>query len=171
MVNNNLFAAENNIGSGNWSSLCLSVGNPAYAHQDAAGTSLIDNATYTCSRGTWLPMIHPYFGARTYGTPQDAYVNCSTIPVELTSFDGVVRNGGIDLFWETASESSCAGFYVERTIQGNDNWNTIAFISGHGNSNAIHYYNLSDTKVQYGTTYQYHLVQVDHGWHTKLSEC
>lgn len=161
LLNNNFFAAENTKGSGAWMQFMPSDNNPCYAHMDGAGTSPADGATYTAARGTWLPMIHPYFGPRSSGKLQDAYQDCTPVPVELTSFDAVVRNSGIDLFWETASEISCAGFYIERSISGEANFSTIAFINGHGNTNAVHNYDFTDNKVQYGVTYQYRLIQVN----------
>ncbi|MCX6155175.1 MAG: hypothetical protein NT007_13560 [Candidatus Kapabacteria bacterium] len=160
-LNNNLFCFENTKGSGTWYQFMPSSGNPAYAHLNHAGTTYVDGYTLTASRGTWIPMIHPYLGPRSYGKIEDAYQTCDFIEaVKVTSFDGVVRNSGIDLFWETAQEENCKGFYVERRLSGEEKWNTLSFVAGHGNSAVANNYNYTDTKVQYGTTYQYRLVEV-----------
>jgi len=163
LLNNNFFAAENTKGSGSWMQFMPSVGNPAYAHMDGAGTSPNDGTTYTAARGTWLPMIHPYFGPRSYGKPSDAYqYDCDyNIPVELNYFNADIRNCGIDLFWETASETNCFGFNIERKVINEEIWNSVGFIKGNGSSHSTHNYEYTDTKVQYGITYQYRLVQVN----------
>jgi hypothetical protein len=162
MLNNNLFCYENTKGSGSWYQFMPSSNNPGYAHLNHAGQTYADGTTLTGSRGTWIPMLHPYLGARSYGKLQDAYQVCDIlpIPVKVTVFDGVVRNRGIDLFWETAQEENCKGFYLERRLNVNENWNTISFIPGHVNSAVVNNYNFTDTKVQYGTTYQYRIVEV-----------
>ncbi|MCX6156092.1 MAG: T9SS type A sorting domain-containing protein [Candidatus Kapabacteria bacterium] len=161
-LNNNLFCFENTIGSDTWYQFMPNSGNPAYPHLNHAGQTTTDGYTLTASRGTWIPMIHPYFGARAHGKVEDAYQDCGDpTPVELTSFDAVVRNNSIDLFWETASEIQCKGFYIEKRLEGEEQWNTFTFVGGHGNSNCPNTYNFSDKKVYYGQTYQYRLVQVD----------
>ncbi|MFH1050144.1 MAG: FlgD immunoglobulin-like domain containing protein [bacterium] len=162
-LNKNFFAYENGLGSGSWEQFMSTMGNPSYAHLDHQGFTPADGgATATLSRGTWMPLIVPYLGHRTYSTTYP-YKNCD-IPVELTYFKGSVRQGAIDLIWETASEVKNHGFYVERRVVGDESneWNTMPeFINGHGTSNVPHEYNFVDTKVTPNTTYQYKLRQVD----------
>lgn len=103
-------------------------------------------------------MIRPYFGERSSGYDM-SYQPCPDIPVELTTFDGLSRSNGIELFWETATEINNEGFFVEKF--GNETWNSIGFIKGAGNSNSINQYSFVDRQVQPFTTYQYRLRQVD----------
>ncbi len=162
-LNKNFFAFENGLGSGSWEQFMATLGNPSYAHLDHQGFTPNDQgATATLSRGTWMPLIVPYLGHRTYSTTYP-FKDCD-IPVELTNFKGSVRQGAIDLIWETASEVNNHGFYVERKVVGSENndWNTMPeFVNGHGTSNVPHEYNFVDTDLIPNTTYQYKLRQID----------
>jgi hypothetical protein len=169
LLNLNVFAYENTKGSNSWNKFMNTTGNPGYGHLDYLGKSPVNEPygkTYTLSRGTWIPMIYPYFGSRTNG-PGTEYEPCPDVfnppPVELTYFDGQVRSSGIDLMWETASEINNYGFYVERAVADNNNfdWKTIGFVKGVGNSVNVNRYNFTDKSVESHSTYNYRLRQVD----------
>lgn len=158
LINDNVFAFENVRYSGNWVQMMPTIGNPGYAHLHHFGISPADNYTATLSRGTWIPMVRPYLGSRSYKNNPAVYD-----PVELLSFDGRARDAGIDLFWETSSEKNNHGFFVERRI-GTDNkteFQGIGFIKGVGNSTVPQNYNYFDKDVTSNTVYQYRLRQVD----------
>lgn len=163
LINNNFFAYENTRTSGTWVQFMPTIGNPAYAHLHHFGISPADNSTATLSRGTWIPMIRPYLGNRPSNTDPKPMYCPDDIPVELTYFNGYVRNTGIDLFWETASEINNYGFYVERRLigQSDDDWQSLGFVKGSGNSTSSNSYNFRDKKVVMNKTYQYRLRQVD----------
>ncbi|MBS1536412.1 MAG: T9SS type A sorting domain-containing protein [Bacteroidetes bacterium] len=163
LINNNLFAYENTRFSGTWNQFMPSIGNPAFGHLNHAGGASI--AGYqTRSRGTWLPMLRPYLGDKTYSETPLFDENCLT-PVELTYFDGQKRQSGVDLFWHTASEENNSGFHVERRAIGGvgteGQWSSIIFIGGHGTTSAENDYSYTDNSVRLGNTYQYRLMQVD----------
>lgn len=171
LINDNLFAYENTIGSGAWNRFMNTTGNPGYAHLDHYGLSPEDGVTYTLTRGTWLPMFRPYFGTRSVGTanptvtcPPATADDLDPVPVEFYSFDGHARNNGIEIYWATASELNNKGFYVEKA-QVNDEvvteYESIAFVEGIGNSTVEHQYSHFDKDVVSGTTYRYRLRQVD----------
>jgi len=158
--NKNFFAYRNMLDSGTWFPFTDKVGNPGYAHMTHTGITPYDNITETYSRGSWIPLLVPYLGNRTYSKTYN-YQWCGD-PVELTYFRGYSRNGVNELFWETASEIQNHGFYVERRVQGNENWVTMPeFISGHGNSRVYHEYEYSDRDIAPNITYHYRLRQVD----------
>ncbi len=160
LINNNLFAVENGDQSGTWSQFMPTVGNPAYAHLHHFGI-VDDMTTATLSRGGWIPLIRPYLGTRSFTSTA---LDPCYIPVEVSSFDGFVRDAGIELVWETASESNNQGFFVERTIpqpDGSENWESIGFVKGAGNSNTLRSYDFFDNDVTLNTTYKYKLRQVD----------
>jgi hypothetical protein len=161
LINDNKFALENSRGSGQWAQFMPTIGNPAYAHLHHFGTSPADGYTLTLSRGTWIPMIRPYFGERSYGSDMGYYPCADDIPVELTYFDGIPRNSSIELFWETATEVNNEGFYVEKRNKGEETWNSIGFIKGAGNSKSVQQYTFTDKNVQPNIAYQYRLRQVD----------
>ncbi|OGU89964.1 MAG: hypothetical protein A2220_17165, partial [Ignavibacteria bacterium RIFOXYA2_FULL_35_10] len=164
LINLNVFAYENTKGSNTWFPFMNSTGNPAYGHLEYRGRVPDATTTPTYTRGTWIPMIAPYFGYRTYGTVLQ-YEPCPDwIPVELTSFNGQVRGNRVDLWWETASEINNYGFHVEKAADADNDsykWNTIGFVKGQGTTNSATNYNYSDNNVEYGRTYHYRLRQVD----------
>jgi hypothetical protein len=163
LVNDNLFAFQNVTTIGAWMPFTPSMGNPAFAHLDHLGFRGNDLTTFTMTRGSWIPMIRPIFGNKAFGEALDAYEWCPDyIPVELYTFTGNVRNSGIDLYWETASELNNYGFYVERRIAESKNeFKQIGFVEGVGNSSAINRYNFLDKDVNVKTTYEYRLRQLD----------
>ena len=174
LLNDNRFAYEVTLGSGDWVPFMPTIGNPGYPHLDAMGTSL---GYPTFTRGTWIPLLRPFFGNRSFATTP-VFVDC-VVPVELTYFDGKPRSSGVDLFWETASEEQNSGFNVERRemqettdlVSGAtgltcvDNhagaWSQIGFVAGAGNTTETQNYKFYDADVNSGLTYEYRLRQVD----------
>ncbi len=178
LLNDNRFAYELTRFSGDWVPFMPTVGNPGYAHLSSWGTSL-GYSTFT--RGTWIPLLRPFFGERSFANPP-VYVDC-VVPVELTYFDAKARTAGVDLFWETASEKNNQGFNIERRalkettdlVSGktglncvdnsgsveNAPWANIGFVAGVGNTTETQNYKFFDNDVASGTTYQYRLRQVD----------
>ncbi len=81
------------------------------------------------------------------------------LPVELTSFNAAIRNGLVDLKWETATEVNNYGFEVERK-SADAEWNKIGFVEGHGSTNSPKFYSFSD-KPQGNGKISYRLKQID----------
>ena len=89
----------------------------------------------------------------------------SVLPVELTSFESMVRGKTVHLYWNTAFEINNVGFNVEKAVISNQlsvvsEWKTIGFVEGSGMSNQQHQYNYND-KVSTAGTYHYRLKQID----------
>ncbi len=82
----------------------------------------------------------------------------SALPVELTSFSAEITENGINLNWQTATEINNYGFDVERAV--NNEWQKIAFVSGHGNSNSPKFYSYFDSDAP-GGELKYRLKQLD----------
>jgi len=162
-ANNNLFAFLNGYYTTNWIAFVPDTGNVAYPHTTYAGTCRTDlGATQTYFNGTWIPLLRPYFGPRTYGDGASDYQECpDDIPVTLTTFNGYSKKDGIELAWETASEINNKAFNIERRIVGNTDWNLVGTVSGNGNSTKHNYYSHLDRDVVPGTTYNYRLRQMD----------
>ncbi|MCX7863258.1 MAG: hypothetical protein N2449_09730, partial [Bacteroidales bacterium] len=80
------------------------------------------------------------------------------LPVEYLTFYGVCNSNINTIYWQTASESNNAGFYIEKSTDG-ENWNTLAFINGNGTINSISSYQYTDPNP-FTTTY-YRLKQID----------
>ena len=62
--------------------------------------------------------------------------------------------------WSTASEHNNSGFEIQRSKEG-QSFETIGFIKGAGNSNAINNYRYVDNEIDAITTYCYRLKQLD----------
>jgi hypothetical protein len=172
LINDNYFEYENSKGSGQWAQFAPTVGEPGYAHLHHYGVVYsyykvpnYNAPTATLSRGTWIPMFRPFLGKRGFSVDSNNLYNpCieDVVPVELVNFDGVARKNDIMLNWETSSEVNNYGYYVERkTATGTEDWKSIGFVPGAGNSNSYSQYNYSDKNVTRNTTYNYRLRQVD----------
>jgi hypothetical protein len=80
------------------------------------------------------------------------------IPVELTSFIANASEGLVELSWITATETNNQGFEVQRSSNGE--FETIAFVDGHGTTTESQAYSYSDRNVGVGS-YSYRLKQID----------
>ena len=90
-----------------------------------------------------------------------------TVPVELTSFTANAADGSVILNWVTATEQNNLGFEVQR--RSGENYKTLGFINGHGNSTVAQNYSYTDNSVSSGT-YYYRLKQIDYNGAYKYSE-
>ena len=81
------------------------------------------------------------------------------VPVELISFTANVNDGIVELNWITSTETNNSGFEVQRS-NGVD-FETIAFVDGHGTTTEVQTYSYLDKKVNAGN-YSYRLKQIDY---------
>lgn len=79
------------------------------------------------------------------------------LPVKLVNFSASLNNNQTELNWSTASETNNKGFEVERSIDG-ENFETIGFVKGNGNSNNVHKYSFIDANQ---SSAFYRLKQID----------
>ncbi len=87
---------------------------------------------------------------------------CSSLPVELTSFEGMVDSGEVVLSWSTASELNNAGFEVEFTPDAAGTFTRVGFVAGNGTTNEAVDYRFAHTPAGFaGRTVQYRLKQLD----------
>ena len=82
------------------------------------------------------------------------------LPVVLNSLKINSVNNSNQLMWSTASEHNNSGFEIQRSQDGHL-FETIGFIKGAGNSNAINNYSYVDNEIDAITTYCYRLKQLD----------
>ena len=121
--------------------------------------------TYTANNGEVMYEALPNVGTTNRG---DIILQQSDVlPVELTFFTASVKNSSVILSWETATEVNNYGFEILRSVypvesgSQDDEWDTIGFVEGHGNSNAPKQYNFIDTDINQMGTYYYRLKQID----------
>jgi hypothetical protein len=85
------------------------------------------------------------------------------LPVELTSFTGMVENGFVVLKWNTATEIGSYGFEIERREKNcNCSWQTLGFVLGNGNSNTPKdYFYKDDINSPGGYCYRLKMIDTD----------
>jgi hypothetical protein len=86
-------------------------------------------------------------------------VNPSTLPVSISDFAGIKRNGYNEIYWITLSERNNDFFILETTTDGM-HFRTIQRITGNGNSSEKQIYTARDFQPEAGINY-YRLTQVD----------
>jgi hypothetical protein len=167
-VNNNVFAYRNVMHSINdWQPFMPTIGQVAYPHLNHLGTlpatSPTNNSYNSFSRGTWAPLIKPVFGLKTLGNDPNYYPcpeddpNSNPTAIEVVAFGGYVRNGGIDINWETVFEENIHSFIVERANLNEDVWTEVGVEAAARNSTATNVYRMRDENVEPGNTYRYRL--------------
>jgi len=82
----------------------------------------------------------------------------SSLPVQLISFTGEIRNEQTILNWKTAAEMNNKHYVVERSVNGNS-YESIGTVNA-GTSNGVNSYSFTDSKLKAGTNF-YRLRQVD----------
>jgi hypothetical protein len=88
---------------------------------------------------------------------------CSTpLPVELTEFTATPADNSIELKWTTASEVNNKGFELERSASDENNFKSIWWTDGNGNTTNSNNYFFEDKNVKSGSVYYYRLKQLDY---------
>ena len=148
----NRFWFETTTESEVWNPMLTPIGNPGYPHLDWRGLNPFGFFTY--QRGSWVPMIRPFFDYK-------SSTSCEVLPVELADFRATALTSAIRLDWQTTTELNNHGFTVERRVAGDENWNDMTFVEGAGTSNQARDYSYLDKSVVSNVTYQYRLRQQD----------
>ncbi|MCG9879419.1 MAG: T9SS type A sorting domain-containing protein [Bacteroidia bacterium] len=94
--------------------------------------------------------------------------NDGPLPVEFTSFKGIAKDNANILSWSTGSETNNKGFEIERSENAQD-FESIAFVKGAGNSQKLVQYNFIDKTASAKTNF-YRLKQVDFDGSLEYSE-
>jgi hypothetical protein len=146
-------------GYGNWEDVCLNTG-----YWDLKGSIQVLESTgddRSCPFGRWLSQSAECMLG--YGDISAGTNTGGTIPVELTSFSARYYDGTVRLDWQTATELNNHGFYVERSLDG-ENWEDISFVEGAGTSNVPLKYMYTDRlmdMLRHAPTIAYRLRQED----------
>lgn len=89
-------------------------------------------------------------------------------PVEFMDFTAQLKGNGVSLNWSTAQEINNSYFEVERSADGNTDWEGISKVTGAGNSQVVKNYNSFDANPLSGVNY-YRIRQVDYDGNFKFS--
>lgn len=85
---------------------------------------------------------------------------CSTLPVELTSFEGLLKASEVFLKWTTASEQNNSGFYIEYATD--SAFQKAGYVPGAGTTTEIQHYTFSHSPDNAaGKEVRYRLKQID----------
>ena len=94
----------------------------------------------------------------------------AALPVELASLDAATEGTDVQLSWQTASETSNAGFAIERRVQ-DGSWSQIGFREGAGTTEQAQTYRFTDAEVPFeAEQVRYRLRQEDLDGTTTLSD-
>jgi len=88
-------------------------------------------------------------------------------PVELMKFEGYIVKDGVELIWQTASESNNYGFEVQRSQNNRAKFQTIGFVNGNGTTGINKQYCYVDQDVT-NSTYYYRLKQIDNNGNFRI---
>lgn len=129
-----------------------------YKMNEGSGSSITDNKASGTLTGT------------IYGATYQSGFPITELPVELCSFSADCSVRKVELNWETATEINNYGFEVQRSkIVDKNNFETLAFVEGNGNSNSPKSYSYLDLNVEDGK-YLYRLKQIDNDGAYKYSD-
>ncbi len=90
------------------------------------------------------------------------------LPVQITQFDLIGKNGSVDIRWSTASELNADYFDVMRSQKGIE-FEFVGRVKAAGTTSLAQHYSLDDPLPFDGTSY-YKLVQVDRDHQIKYSQ-
>jgi hypothetical protein len=80
-------------------------------------------------------------------------------PVMINSVNAINSDGNVSIVWSTSTESNNSGFEVQRSSM-DQNWTTLGFVKGAGNSTEPKSYTYEDKNLSSGI-YKYRLKQID----------
>lgn len=90
------------------------------------------------------------------------------VPVELSSFTATSTSSGVQLNWETASETNNLRFEIERSTD-NQNFSMAGFVKGSGTTTEKSKYSFTDKGLNAGN-YYYRLKQYDYNGSSEYSK-
>ncbi len=134
-----------------------------------SGTSITVNITGISNGTTYRVHVCEYngiSGCEVYNKNSGSSGNPDeqVLPVELISFTALLHDDNVTLNWLTATEVNNYGFEIERSVEQtlgqSEEWETIGFIPGHGNSNSPKSYKFIDESAPSGNL-EYRLKQID----------
>lgn len=82
------------------------------------------------------------------------------MPVTFLNINAQSKGSGVSINWSTSQEINNNYFEVQKSADGNSNWNVVATLNGAGNSQVVKNYNAFDANPLSGFNY-YRVKQVD----------
>jgi hypothetical protein len=91
------------------------------------------------------------------------------LPVEFLGINASQKGSGVSIEWSTAQEVNSSRFDIEKSADGNANWDLVASINASGNSSVVKNYNAYDAKPLNGINF-YRIKEVDKDGNFKYSK-
>lgn len=126
---------KNRINTGNWDTSLPGPNN--------ASTSELSSTVFPLSGQTYIW----------------THINCTLLPVEMSSFNSTINGRDVTLNWTTATETNNSNFEIERSIL-NGQWIKTGSIPGNGTTLSVMNYSYTDRNLNSGV-YNYRLKQID----------
>jgi hypothetical protein len=165
LVSGSLTAPAGNSALDNSSNGVYFFGGPGFPNSSYQNSSYFVDVVFTPASFTYnLTSVTGDDGCINTGALQTLSVTspaCSTLPVTLLSLSATPQdNSKVIVKWSTSSEINNKGFEVQRSLDGRNNWQTIAFVQGAGDSYSVKNYSYTDGNLV-ARRYFYQLKQVD----------
>ena len=125
---------------------CIAIG---------AATTEVESIQMQLAAGTYFIVVDGLEDAGGYMLE----LMCAPLPIQLVQFAGAPVDGGIEILWETASELSFEGFYLQRSQLGNE-WTNVDWIDSKGGPSQAASYQYVD-KAPFPRTNFYRLKSID----------
>lgn len=164
-VSGSLTAPAGNSSMDNSSNGIYFFGGQGFPNSSYQNSSYFVDAVFTPASFTYnLTSVTGDDGCTATGALQTLSVSspaCSTLPVTLLGLSATPQdNSKVIVKWSTSSEINNKGFEVQRSLDGRNNWQTIAFVQGAGDSYTVRNYSYTDGNLV-ARRYFYQLKQVD----------
>lgn len=112
--------------------------------------------------GTWQLKVcdDAYFNSGTLDSWEITFNKKTTIPIELSKFEGIVHNNSNEIIWTTNTESNSDFYIVERSVD-LDDWIKLDEIKAAGTSKRVLNYSLIDYSPLNKSYYRLKMVDND----------
>lgn len=91
------------------------------------------------------------------------------LPVEFLGVNARQKGSGVSIEWSTSQEFNSSRFDIEKSADGNTNWDLVASVNASGNSSTVKNYNAYDAKPLNGANF-YRVKQIDKDGNFKYSK-
>lgn len=164
-VNGNLTAPAGDGGTSNTSNGVYFFGGEGFPNASYQNSAYFVDPVFVAGEFTYsLTSVTGDDGCNATGALQTLNVtstSCSTLPVSLLNISASANgNNSIVVKWATSNEQNNKGFEVLRSLDGRNNWQSVGFVNGAGDSYTRKDYSFNDNNLV-ARRYFYQLKQID----------
>ncbi|MFN4315100.1 MAG: DUF4082 domain-containing protein [Chitinophagaceae bacterium] len=164
-INGNLTAPAGDGGTSNTSNGVYFFGGEGFPNASYQNSAYFVDPVFVAGEFTYnLTSVTGDDGCNATGALQTLNVtstSCSTLPVSLLNISASANgNNSIVVKWATSNEQNNKGFEVLRSLDGRNNWQSVGFVNGAGDSYTRKDYSFNDINLV-ARRYYYQLKQID----------